>query len=97
MGYESEHFSARIAGTYKSEALLGLEDPEDEAFDVYQDAHFQVDLSMKYHINDSWLVYFDANNLTDEPFYSFFDSSRFNGQYEEYGRTYALGVQYRAH
>ena len=97
VGYESEHFSARIAGTYKSEALLGLEDPEDEAFDVYQDAHFQVDLSMKYHINDSWLVYFDANNLTDEPFYSFFDSSRFNGQYEEYGRTYALGVQYRAH
>ena len=96
LGYEAEKFSARIAGTYKSEALIGLEEPDDPAFDVYQDEHLQVDLSLKYHINESWLVYFDANNLTDEPFYAYFDRPRYNAQYEEYGRTFALGVQYRA-
>ena len=97
LGYETERFSARIAGTYKSEALIGLEDPEDPAFDIYQDEHLQLDFSVKYRVNDRWLVYFDANNLTDEPFYAFFDRARYNSQYEEYGRTYALGVQYRAH
>ena len=96
VGYETEHFSARLAGTYKSEALLGLEAPDDPRFDVYQDEHFQMDLSLKYHVNESWQIYLDANNLTDEPFYTFFDRSRYNGQYEEYGRTFALGVQYRA-
>lgn len=95
LGYESERFSARIAGTYKSDALIALEDPEDPAFDVYQDEHLQLDLSVKYFVNDAWLIYFDANNLTDEPFYAYFDQRRFNAQYEEYGRTYALGVQYR--
>ena len=96
VGYESERFSGRIAGTYKSDALLALEEPDDPDFDVYQDEHLQVDLSLKYHVNDSWLVYFDVNNLTDEPFYAYFDERRFNAQYEEYGRTFALGVQFRA-
>lgn len=96
LGYESERFSARIAGTYKSDALIGLEDPEDESFDVYQDDHLQLDLSVKYNVSESWLIYFNANNLTDEPFYAYFDQPRYNAQYEEYGRTFALGMQYRA-
>ncbi len=96
LGYESERFSARIAGTYKSDALLGLEEPDNANFDVYQDEHLQLDLSIKFHISQNWLVYFDANNLTDEPFYAYFDRARYNAQYEEYGRTYALGVQLRA-
>lgn len=96
VGYENERFSARLAGTYKSDSLIALEDPTDPDFDVYQDDHLQVDLSLKVNINDSWLVYLDANNLTDEPFYAYFDQRRFNAQYEEYGRTYALGIQYRA-
>lgn len=96
VGYETESFSARLASTYKSDALLALEDPEDSSFDVYQDDHLQLDLSVKYNVNDSWLVYFDANNLTDEPFYAYFDQPRFNAQYEEYGRTFAVGFQYRA-
>ena len=96
LGYENERFSARVATTYKSDALLRLEEPDDPAFDVYQDAHVQLDLSIKYNINNNWQVYFEGNNLTNEPFYAYFDSRRFNATYETYGRSYALGVQYRA-
>lgn len=96
LGYENERFSARVATTYKSDALLRLEEPDDPAFDVYQDDHMQMDLSIKYNINNNWQVYFEGNNLTDEPFYAYFDERRFNEKYETYGRTYALGVQYRA-
>ncbi|MEM9622632.1 MAG: TonB-dependent receptor, partial [Pseudomonadota bacterium] len=96
VGYESQKFSARLAGTYKSEALLGLEEPDDPRFDVYQDEHVQLDLSLKYHVSENMLIYLDANNLTDEPFYAYFDRPRYNAQYEEYGRTFALGIQYRA-
>jgi TonB-dependent receptor len=95
LGYETDRVSARLAVTSKSEALIALEEPGDPAFDVYQDEHTQLDFSVKYDVTDAWQVYFDAINLTDEPFYAFFDQQRFNAQFETYGRTFGLGVQYQ--
>lgn len=94
LGYEGQRYSLRLAATFKSEALLEFEDIEDEAFDVYQDEHLQLDLSAKWNPTDTLQLFLTANNLTDEPFYAYFDEPRFNGQFEEYGRTYALGVRY---
>ena len=34
-------------------------------------------------------------NINDEPFYANFGrNDRFNSQFEQYGRTYALGIRY---
>ena len=94
LGYETERFSFRVAATYKSDALLALEELDDPAFDVYQDGHTQVDLSARFNLTDQWQVYFDGNNLTDEPFYAYFDRPIYNRRFERYGRSYALGVRY---
>ena len=95
LGYETDRFSARLAFAHKSERLLGLEELDDPAFDVYQDAHTQLDLGMKYYVNGAWQLSLDANNLTDEPYYAYFGERRFNAQYETYGRTIAVGVRYQ--
>ena len=95
LGYETERFSSRLAFSHKSERLLGLEELDDAAFDVFQDAHTQIDLGMKYYVNGQWELTVDANNLTDEPYYAYFGDRRYNAQYEIYGRTIALGVRYQ--
>lgn len=95
LGYETNRLSVRFAVTSKSEALVALEDFEDSEFDVYQSGHTQFDFSIKYHPAERWQIYFDGNNLTDEPLYRYFKGTDYNAQYEEYGTTYAFGWQYR--
>jgi outer membrane receptor protein involved in Fe transport len=85
-----------VAATWKSEALLGIDELDDPAFDIYQDNHVQVDLSVKLDLTDALQVYFDANNLTNEPFYAFYSTRRYNAVYERYGRSFALGIRYLA-
>ncbi len=96
LGYEVDRFSARVAATWKSEALLAIDELDDPAFDVYQDNHVQLDLSVKLDLTPSLQVYFDANNLTNEPFYAFYSTRRYNAAYERYGRSFSLGVRYLA-
>ena len=94
VGWENRHLSFRLAATYRDIALLGTEDLEDEDFDIFQDEHTQVDFSAKWNITDQWQLAFAATNLTDEPYYTYFGSRAYNSQYEEYGRTFSLGVKY---
>ena len=94
LGWESERFGVRLAATYRDDALIGFEELDDPAFDVYQDAHTQVDLSAKWNITDALQLSFAAINLTDEPFYAYFGSRQFNAQYEEYGRTLSIGLRF---
>ncbi len=94
VGWENRHFSFRLAATYRDIALQGFEDLEDADFDVYQDEHTQVDFSAKWAITEQWQLAFAASNLTDEPYYTYFGSKAYNAQYEDYGRTYSLGVKY---
>jgi outer membrane receptor protein involved in Fe transport len=94
VGWENRHVSVRLAVTYRDIALLGTEDLEDADFDIFQDEHTQVDLSAKWNITNQWQLAFAATNLTDEPFYSYFGNRSYNSQFEEYGRTYSLGIKY---
>ncbi|QBG36114.1 TonB-dependent receptor [Litorilituus sediminis] len=87
LGYENNHFSARLSTTYKSESFQF----DDNDASVYEDTHTQVDFTAKYFINNTMQVYFNAVNLTDEPMYLYHGSSRYNYQYEEYGRSFELG------
>ena len=52
------------------------------------------DLTVKYSFTDSWLVYSEISNLGDRPEYYY--SGRYNRalQYDEFGTTAAIGVQY---
>ncbi|WP_444924106.1 TonB-dependent receptor [Microbulbifer sp. DLAB2-AF] len=91
VGYERDVFSLRLSAAFRSERLLEV-DMEDASRDRYEEDHLQLDLSVRYHLNNGLLLTFTGVNLTDEPYYM--HNSGFNGQYEEYGPTYALGLSY---
>ncbi|MDE3271913.1 TonB-dependent receptor [Pseudoalteromonas sp. G4] len=89
-GYESAKFSARISASYKSESYqYELADAA-----VFEDAHNQFDFSAKYYINEQSQVYFNAINITDEPFYLYHGSEKYSLQYETYGRSFELGFTF---
>ncbi len=92
IGYETESVSARLSTSYKSEAFLF----EDADRKVYEDSHTQVDLNVKYYVNDRSYIYFNAVNLTDEAYYLYHGSTNYNYQYEEYGRTFEIGFTYNS-
>ncbi|MBU2870061.1 TonB-dependent receptor [Colwellia sp. E2M01] len=88
IGFENDDISIRLSSTYKSENYQFT----DNDSDVYQDDHMQIDFSAKYYINNTTQVYFNATNLNDEPYYAYHGDSQYNYQYEEYGRTFELGI-----
>ncbi|QFT56465.1 TonB-dependent receptor [Microbulbifer sp. THAF38] len=91
VGYERDAFSLRLSAAFRSEQLLEV-DMEDASRDRYEEDHLQLDLSARYHFSNGLQLTFTGVNLTDEPYYV--HNSGFNGQYEEYGPTYALGLSY---
>lgn len=92
LGYETDSLSARVTWSHKSRSFQF----KDQGTDVYQDAHNQIDLNVKYFINDNLNLYFNGVNLNDEPFYLYHIQSSNNYQYEAYGRTFELGVTWNA-
>jgi TonB-dependent receptor len=91
VGYESEDISVRLTMTYKSE---NLEEIDGDLIKM-EDKHQQMDFMGKYFINPKMHVYFNAINLTNEPFYNYFNQPSINAQYEEYGRTFELGFNWQ--
>ncbi|HEX7718971.1 MAG TPA: TonB-dependent receptor, partial [Woeseiaceae bacterium] len=91
LGFDNGRLSMRLAVAYRSEFFEEVNDVEDPAFDRYQDNHVQVDFTSKFWVTDVVQVYFNAININDEPLYAYFDQTRFNSQYEEYGATYEAG------
>ncbi|WP_444896012.1 TonB-dependent receptor [Microbulbifer sp. SSSA005] len=91
VGYERDAFSMRLSAAFRSERLLEV-DLENEVNDRYEEDHLQLDLSARYRFDNGLQLTFTGVNLTDEPYYV--HTSGFNGQYEEYGPTYAIGLSY---
>lgn len=87
LGFENNKFSARLSSTYKSESFQFI----DNSSDVFEDTHTQIDFSAKYYIDDTMQIYFNAVNLTDEPYYLYHGNEKYNYQYEEYGSSFELG------
>jgi len=88
LGYENNKISTRLSTSYKSKTFQFNEN--DVA--VYEAAHTQVDFSSKYYFSDTVQFYFNASNLTDEPMYIYHGAKQYNYQYEQYGRTFELGI-----
>jgi len=91
LGYEKFGFSARVAAVYRSEYLDTIGDSR--AYDIYVAPNTQLDFSMDYRITDAVSVYFEAQNLLDEPLELYQGVRSRTLQNEEYGRTYALGLK----
>jgi TonB-dependent receptor len=94
LGYERGPFSARLAMNYKSPYLLELgEDALDAGKDRWVDTQKQLDLSMSWTLNRRWQLTFDASNLNNEKYYVYQGDKSRNAQYEQYGRSYKIGLK----
>ncbi|ATC96730.1 TonB-dependent receptor [Pseudoalteromonas tunicata] len=88
LGFENSAVSTRLSVSYQSESYQFTENSRR----VMQASHTQLDFSAKYYFNERAQVYFNATNLTDEPFYLYHGTASNNYQYEEYGRSFELGL-----
>lgn len=94
LGYEVGPFSARLALNYKSPYLLELgEDVLDSSQDRYVDSQKQLDFSLSWKLDKRWQLTFDASNLNNEKYYVYQGDKARNAQYEQYGRTYRIGLK----
>ena len=91
LGWENSTFSFRVAANYKSAYLYELHATNPEQ-DLYNDAQTFIDVSAKYRITPNVQLSFQASNLTNEPYYTYQFRRPYNSQFEEYGRTYKLGL-----
>lgn len=91
LGYEKYGLDLRLAMKYRDRYLDEVVEP---GLDRYTDSHAQWDFTAKYSISDNWLVYAEVSNLNDEPEYYYAGDRSRQYQYDEYGTTTVLGVQY---
>ena len=95
VGYENYGWSVRLSSAYIGNRIAEI-NLEDQNNDLFEDGHHQIDLTVKYDVNEQLQLYFNAMNLGEEPNYRYYGRSRYNGQYDEIGRSYVFGISYRS-
>lgn len=94
LGWENEKLSLRLSANYKSAYLYELASISDRDHDLHVDAQTFVDFSARYSLTKNLQVSLEAQNLTDESYFVYTGHRAYNGQYEEYGPTYKLGLTF---
>ncbi|WP_426142587.1 TonB-dependent receptor [Pseudomonas sp. DWP3-1-2] len=94
VGWEDEKLSLRLSANYKSDYLYELAAINDKAHDLYVNDQTFVDFSARYSLTKNLQVSFEAQNLTDEPYFVSTGRGTYNAQYEEYGPTYKVGLTF---
>lgn len=94
VGYERGPLSTRLALNYKSPYLLELgEDVLDAGGDRMVDTQRQLDFSLAWQLSKRLQLTFEAANLNNEKYYVYQGVKEHNVQYEQYGRTYKIGLK----
>jgi TonB-dependent receptor len=91
LGYDKYGFNIRLAMKYRDRFLDEL---VEEGYDRYQDERTTWDLTARYAFNDNWQIYAEIANLGDAPEYFYSGNKSRLLQYDEFGTSYALGMQY---
>jgi TonB-dependent receptor len=94
LGWENDKLSLRLSANYKSDYLYEVAAVDDQAHDQFVDDQTYVDFTARYFLTDELQLSFEAQNLTDQPYYLYSGNSSYNAQYEEYGPSYKLGVTF---
>lgn len=94
LGWEDDKLSLRLSANYKSDYLYELSTIDDKAHDKYVDAQTFIDFSARYSLTKNLQVNFQAQNLTNQPYFVYSGNSSRNAQYEEYGPTYSVGLTF---
>ena len=94
--YEKENFDMRLTYTWRDDFLNNYEAALFAApLGVYRKPESSVDFQLSYDVTNNLVVTFDATNLTDEVYQSYYqypDTHNFGNAI--YSRTFALGARY---
>ncbi|GAA0783225.1 MULTISPECIES: TonB-dependent receptor [Pseudomonadati] len=101
--YENSGFEARVSSRYRSEFLGEVTAISLSRVNVNVAAETVVDAQVGYDFSESGIdalyglsVLFQVNNLTNEPFTSYTgDDARHVRDYQNYGRNFMLGANYK--
>ncbi|EGN74807.1 TonB-dependent receptor [Idiomarina sp. A28L] len=91
VGYERERFGTRVSLSHRDKMLTEVGD--DTRYDIYVSKHTQLDWTASYNINRHFQLVFEVTNITDEPLELYQGTSNYTLQFEEYGRTFAIGFK----
>ena len=92
LAWENNKFSARLSANYTSAYLDEIGGNEFE--DSYYDKQFFLDFNMAYKFMPNWRVFFEANNLTNQPLRYYQGQSNRMKQLEYYQPRFILGVKF---
>jgi outer membrane receptor protein involved in Fe transport len=92
LSYERYGLSTSLSWQYRTEWLDSLGDG-DILGDGYWDEVGRLDFRVSYAFNDNAEVYFDANNLLDEPGIRYQGASWRVSEFERFGARYMIGMR----
>lgn len=94
--YEKENYSARLAYVWRDDFLNNYEAALfANPLGVYRKPEQSLDFQMSYDVTENLTVTFDATNLTEEYYQSYYQyPDVYNFGNALYSRTFALGVRY---
>src|SRR5690554_2738034 len=92
LAWENNKFSARVSTNFTSAYLDEIGGNEFE--DSYYDQQFFLDFNMAYKFTPNWRIFFEANNLTNQPLRYYQGESNRLQQLEYYQSRFTLGIKY---
>ncbi|QPF76170.1 TonB-dependent receptor [Roseateles sp. DAIF2] len=93
LGWEGQGLSTRLALNHKSPYLLEVGDVLDADKDLKVDSQNQLDFALRYQLRPGLELSFEALNLANARYYVYQAERARNAQYEQYGRSYKLGLK----
>jgi TonB-dependent receptor len=101
LGFDNGVWDARLAVNHRGDFIDWFADEDGDITELnenntrYVDSHTQVDVTVKYHVNDNLTLRGEIVNLTDEPEYYYWGNPNQLSQYDEFGVSYSVGFTYQ--
>ena len=92
ISWENEDLTLRVSGNYASDYIDELGD--EARNDSYYDEQFFLDVNGSYKFDDQFSVFFEANNLTNQPLRYYQGVSSRMMQLEYYNSRFTFGMKY---
>lgn len=96
LAYEKDRFDARLSYVWRDDFLNNYEARQfANPLGIYRKAEESMDLQVSYDVTDNLVVTFDATNLTNELYQSYYEyPTTHNFGSSLYSRTFAVGARY---
>jgi TonB-dependent receptor len=95
LAYDKDKFDARLSYVWREDFLANNEAPSfANPLGIYRKPETSMDFQLSYDVTDNLMVTFDATNLTNEIYQSYYENPDiYNFGSSVYSRTFALGAR----